>query len=288
MGGNNSVLRGTEAEEGEPGVLNSILVNHRKELAQTSIPTRPLGRTGLRVSQIGLGGEGVLRTFDRRDEALRVIHRALDLGITYFDCARAYAGSEEYYGYALGSRRDKIFLTSKAFERTKSGALEQLKMSLSNMRTDYLDLWQVHDLRTEDDISAIFGPGGAIEAFVEAREQGLVRYIGVTGHENPSILSKAISLFDFDTVLMPISMAHPFFSKFLEDTLPAALAKGMGIIGMKVIGGSIVPVRRNPGEVKRLISYALGQPVSTIVIGCGSPGEVEMNVAIAREIPSPS
>lgn len=254
-------------------------VNNRNE---STIPTSPLGRTGITATRIGLGGEGVLRTFGRHSEASAVINRALDLGITYFDCARAYAGSEEYYGRTLGKRRERIFLTSKAFERTKKGALEQLETTLSTMRIDHLDLWQVHDVRTERDLDGITAPGGALEAFVQARDQGKVRFIGVTGHQDSLILRSALNLFPFDTVLMPMSMAHPFFVNFLHHTLPVALEKHMGIIGMKVIGGSIVPQRRNPEEAKTLIRYALSLPVSTIVIGCETPQEVEMNVEIAK------
>ncbi|MDQ7821381.1 MAG: aldo/keto reductase [Candidatus Eremiobacteraeota bacterium] len=249
----------------------------------TSIPTRILGKTGLPVTCIGLGGEGVLRTFGKTSEAVKVIHRALDIGITYFDCARAYAGSEGYYGAALGARRDSIFLTSKAFERSRKGAMEQLETTLSTMKTSYLDLWQVHDIRKYGELEEISSPGGALEAFVEARAQGKVRFIGVTAHYDASVLKKALHLFDFDTVLMPLSAAHPHFKPFLTDVLPIALDKGMGIITMKVLGGTFVPERRTPGEVKKLITYSLSLPVSTMVIGCSSPGEVEMNAGFARE-----
>jgi aryl-alcohol dehydrogenase-like predicted oxidoreductase len=252
-------------------------------MMDTLLPSRPLGRTGLTVTQVGLGGEGILRTRGRFKEAQDVIHRALDLGITYFDCARVYAGSEEYYGSALGKKRERIFLTSKASERSKKGALGQLHTSLATMRTGYLDLWQVHDIRTARDLSEISAPGGALEACVEARQQGMVRFLGVTAHQDPAILAEALELFDFDTVLMPMSSAHPHFIGFVEKTLPVALRKGMGIIGMKVIGGSIVPARRTPEEVEVLMRYALTLPVSTIVIGCETPREVEMNVRIARE-----
>ncbi len=247
-----------------------------------NLPMRLLGKTGVEVTGIGLGGEGVLRTWGRHKEAVKVIERALELGISYFDCARAYAGSEEYYGMALGKRREKIFLTNKAFERTKKGAIAQLEASLSTMKTDYLNLWQVHDLRTDEDLHQISDPGGALEAFDEARKAGKVRFIGVTGHQDASILSKSLDLFPFDTVLMPMSAAHPHFISFKKETLPKALSMGLGVIGMKVIGGSFIRHRRNPQEVETLIRYALSLPVSTIVIGCSSPQEVEMNCQCAR------
>src|SRR6185369_15723479 len=144
------------------------------------IPKRTLGGTGVEVTALGLGGEGVLRTFGREREACALINRALDLGITYCESARAYDGSESYYGKALRERRGEIFLTSKSHARDKRGALAHLHQTLTNMDTDHLDLWQVHDVRTPDDMEKIFGPNGALEAFVEARQKGLVRFIGVT------------------------------------------------------------------------------------------------------------
>src|SRR5512143_1967807 len=134
-----------------------------------SIPKRRLGKTGVDVTILGLGGEGVLRTYGRGREADALINRALDLGITYCESARAYSGSESYYGKTLRERRKDVFLTSKSHARDRRGALAHLHETLTNMQTDYLDLWQVHDVRSDGDIAGIFGPGGAIEAFIEAR-----------------------------------------------------------------------------------------------------------------------
>src|SRR4030043_148974 len=169
------------------------------------IPSRILGRTGVKVTSIGLGGEGILRTFNHDRDAYALINRAIDLGINYFESARAYAGSESYYGRSLKERRKDIFLTSKSHARDKRGALAHLHETLKNMHTDHLDLWQVHDMRTEEEIRQVFSPGGAIEAFSEAKEKGLTRFIGVTGHHDPSIVRKCIELVDFDTVLMPVN-----------------------------------------------------------------------------------
>src|SRR5215469_8927786 len=138
-------------------------------------PRRALGRTGYEATLFGLGGEGVLRTHDRMEEAVRVIHRALDQGVNYCDTAPAYAGSLDYYGAALGERRREVFLASKTHDRTRDGSLRLLDESLKRLRTDHLDLWQLHDLRTSADLRAIFGRGGALEALVQAREEGRVR-----------------------------------------------------------------------------------------------------------------
>src|SRR6201992_3227749 len=145
------------------------------------IPRRPLGRTGHEVTQFALGGEGVLRTNGRMAEAIRVIHRALDQGVNYCDTAPAYAGSLDYYGAALGERRREVFLASKTHDRTRDGSLRLLDESLKRLRTDHLDLWQLHDLRTPSDLSAIFGRGGALEALLQARDEGRVRFLGLTG-----------------------------------------------------------------------------------------------------------
>jgi aryl-alcohol dehydrogenase-like predicted oxidoreductase len=246
------------------------------------IPERRLGRTGLSVTQIGLGGEGVLRTHGRHGEAQAVIEEALNQGITYFDCARAYDGSEEYYGMTLKARRKAVFLTNKAFERSAKGAARQLELSLATMKTDYLDLWQVHDLRTAEDLDAIAAPGGALEAFEGARKAGKVRFTGVTGHYSAPILGRALDLFPFDTVLMPVSLAHPSFLAFIRETLPRAIEKEMAVIAMKVVGGAFIDRRRTPAEIEVLIRYTLSHPISTAIIGCVSPGEVAMNVGLAR------
>jgi predicted aldo/keto reductase-like oxidoreductase len=202
---------------------------------KSPFPKRSLGRTGEQVTILGLGGEGVLRTFAREKEAVSLIHRAVDLGITYFESARAYSGSESYYGMALGERRKNIFLASKSHERTEEGALKHLEMTLKNMKTDFLDLWMVQDVRTIKDLDLIFGPKGMIKAFETAQRNKLARFIGISGHRNPTILSRAIDLFPFNTVLIPINPAEPHSWSFLDDVLPKAQKKGMGILGMKAL-----------------------------------------------------
>lgn len=249
------------------------------------IPKRMLGKTGVEVTCLGLGGEGVLRSFDREREARDVIARALELGIAYCESARAYSGSESYYGLALGERREEIFLASKSHDRTADGARRHLETTLANMKTDRLDLWQVHDLRSEEDLAVIFGPGGAIEAFDRAKREGKVRFVGVTGHQNPAILLKAFELYDFDTVLIPVNPAEPAWLSFPATVLPEALSRGMGVIGMKVFCrglGLHVPGCTAP---EPWIRYALAHEVSTIVIGCDDRQQVEGNVAAVAAEP---
>jgi aryl-alcohol dehydrogenase-like predicted oxidoreductase len=246
------------------------------------IKKRMLGKTGVNVSMVGLGGEGVLRTFGYEKQAYAVINRALDLGINYCESARAYSGSESYYGRALQERREEVFLTSKSHARDQRGALEHLEETLRNMNTDHLDLWQVHDVRTDEDIDEIFGPKGAIEAFVKAREQGLTRFIGVTGHQDPTIIRKCIELFPFDTVLMPVNPAEPAFRSFLDEVLPHAVQKNMGVIGMKVFLRGFPSRLPFYTSMKPFFDFALSQQVSTVVIGCDDVEQVEENVSFAN------
>ncbi len=231
---------------------------------------------------MGLGGEGVLRTYGREKEAYNLINRAIDIGLKYFESARAYSGSEAYYGLALKERRDDIFLTSKSHARDRAGAAAQLNETLANMLTDHLDLWQVHDVRTKEDIDQIFGPGGAIEAFEEAKRSGFVRFIGVTGHHDPHILKRCMELYDFDTVLMPVNPAEPSDRSFLDIALPAALEKGMGVIGMKVYFRGFASKVPGFSGMEPYFRFALSHPVSTVVIGCDNISQLEENVRFAE------
>ena len=250
------------------------------------IPKRKLGKTGVEVTIMGLGGEGILRTYGYEKEAYALINQAIDLGIGYFESARAYSGSESYYGLALNERRNEIFLTSKSHARDKRGALGHLHETLENMNTDYLDLWQVHDVRTEDDMAQIFGPDGAIEAFVEAKEKGWARFVGVTGHQDPFILRRCIEIYDFDTVLIPVNPAEPAFESFLDNVIPLANEREMGIIGMKVYFRGLATKIPGFKGMEPYLRFALSQPISTVVIGCDNVDQLEENVNLARSFKS--
>jgi aryl-alcohol dehydrogenase-like predicted oxidoreductase len=247
-----------------------------------TIPKRVLGRTGREVTILGLGGEGVLRSFGRDREAYALINRALDLGVSYCESARAYSGSESYYGKALKERRRDIFLTSKSHARDRKGALAHLHETLANMQTDHLDLWQVHDVREEEELAEIFGPRGAIEAFSEAKQLGKTRFIGVTGHHDPSILRTCIERFDFDTVLMPVNAAEPAYKSFLDEVLPLARERNMGIIGMKVYFRGFASKLPGYTSMEPFFRFALSQPVTNIVIGCDNVAQLEENVRFAE------
>jgi aryl-alcohol dehydrogenase-like predicted oxidoreductase len=250
------------------------------------IPKRRLGKTDVNVTILGLGGEGVLRTYGHEREAYELINRAIDLGINYFDSAKAYAGCESYHGRALGERRKDIFLAGKSHARSKKGALDHLRDTLKTMRTDHLDLWQMHDMRSEEDIEQVSARGGALEAFREAKEKGLARFIGVTGHEDPSILRRCIEIADFDTVLMPVNPAEPHYRSFISDLLPYAREKGMGIIAMKVYFRGLVSQIPGVDSFAAFYRFALSHPVTTAIIGCDTILQLEENVGHARSLAS--
>jgi aryl-alcohol dehydrogenase-like predicted oxidoreductase len=246
------------------------------------LPKRKLGKTGEMVSIFGLGGQALLEQPDKADEAIALISRAIDLGVTYCDTARAYGPSEAYYGAVMKYRRREVFLTSKIYERPRDEAWLSIETSLRNLQTDYLDLIQIHSLRYPEELDLILRPYGALEACIEAREQGLVRYIGVTGHFDPQVINQAIRRFDFDTVLMPLNVADPAYLSFQRETLPLALERDLGIIAMKVpIRGRLLSEYLFQ-SIDPLLRYALSCPISTAIIGCGSMADLEKNVTVAR------
>jgi len=245
-----------------------------------SIPTRPLGKTGRQVTLFGLGGEGVLRTWGEDKAAARVISRALDQGVTYCDTAPAYAGSLDYYGATLGERRSQVFLASKTHDRTRDGSLKLLEQSLQRARTDHFDLWQLHDLRTHDDLTRIFSKGGALEALVQANAEGRVKHLGITGHHDPAILLEAMRRFDFDTVLVALNAADVHRLSFITTVVTEAAKRGMGVIAMKVCAQKRLLYRLSMAEA---LGYAWSIPgVSLAIVGCETPEEVDENAEIAR------
>jgi aryl-alcohol dehydrogenase-like predicted oxidoreductase len=246
-----------------------------------TLPRRPLGRTGEEVTILGLGGEGVLRTFGYERQAQALIDAALEAGICYFESARAYSGSEAYLGRGLAGHRDRVFLTSKSHGRTREEADEHLAATLRNLGTDHLDLWQVHDVRTPAEVEALAAPGGALEAFHRAKEQGKTRFVGVTGHHDPQVLRRALDIYDFDTVLLPVNPAEPYAKSFLP-LAREALDRGLGVVGMKVLCRGLLP-ELSVAPVPDLVAYALSQAVSLVVIGADNAAQVRELAQAARQ-----
>jgi len=248
--------------------------------ATGSAVERTLGRTGTRVLPVSLGGEGILRTTGRAREAVPVIVEALRLGVRYCDTAPAYQQSQDYYGAAFREAgpqaRDRVFLASKTHERARDRALRLLDDSLRRLGTDRLDLWQMHDLREMDEVDALCGKGGALEAAALAQRDGRVRFIGLTGHHDPRVLLEAMRRFPFDSVLVSINPADPRYRPFLPTVVADARSRGMGIVGMKVLAAGRL-LREAP--VPDLIRYA-ATAADTVIIGCSSVAEVRANLAV--------
>ena len=249
------------------------------------IERRLFGKTDRRVTRTGLGGEGILRTHGHDSQAHAVIQSAIERGITYFDSARVYADSEYYYGNLWGKHADirsGIFQASKSASRSRDGATADLKQSLQRLQTDYLDLWQIHDVRTAADLEMISGADGALEAFVDAKAAGKVRAIGVTGHHDPRILTQAVRQWPVDAVMMPVNPVEEILGGFLTETLPAAREKGVGVVGMKVLGASHFLLPRAPITAEVLIRFALSCDIDVAIVGCATPAEVETLARIGR------
>jgi predicted aldo/keto reductase-like oxidoreductase len=232
-----------------------------------------------------MGGEGILRTYGRASEARHVIQAAIDQGITYFDSAHVYADSEIYYGSVWQEQpetRSRVFQTSKSGSRDGGTALADLESTLERLGTSYLDLWQIHDVRTEEDLEAIGGPGGALEAFVEAKSSGQVRFLGVTGHHDPAILTKAVKAWPVDAVMMPVNPVENIIGGFLTSTLSEAKKKGLAVIGMKILGAShyIHPKRGITPEL--LIRFALSYDITVAIVGCSNVAEVRTLADVGR------
>jgi aryl-alcohol dehydrogenase-like predicted oxidoreductase len=247
------------------------------------IPTRSLGKTGVAVPAVSLGGEGVLRTTGRAREAVPVILEALQLGVVYCDTAPAYQQSQDYYGQAFkaagAGARDRLFLASKTHERTRDRALSLLDESLRRLGTDQLDLWQIHDVRSMAEVDTICGKGGALEAAQTAQLDGRVRFVGLTGHHDPAVLLELMRRFPFDSVLVPINPADPRHRPFLPTVVAEARRRGMGVVGMKVLGAGELLREANVAELVRYAaSYA-----DTVIIGCTTVAEVRQNLALAED-----
>lgn len=259
-------------------------------LTATALPTRTLGRTGREVSLFGLGGEGILRTHNREREAVAVIHAALDAGVTYFDTAPAYDSSMDYYGAALrergltaGPTRETITIASKTADRSRDGSLRILDKSLKRLGTDYLDIWQLHDLRTRAELDQIFSSDGAIEALKLARSHGQIRYCGLTGHHDPAILLEAMRRFDFDTVLVSLNPADSHKLPFIPTVLAEAANRGLGVIAMKCSAQGAM-LAGGAFTMAECMGYVLSLPgVSNVIVGCKTPAEVAANAEFVRQ-----
>jgi aryl-alcohol dehydrogenase-like predicted oxidoreductase len=266
------------------GALAADVLASEQPASATGLPTRVLGRTGERVSILCLGGWHIGSVKDP-GEAIRIMHAAVDEGLTFFDNCWDYheGGSEEVMGRALaGGRRDKVFLMTKNCERDYAGSMKCLDDSLRRLRTDRIDLWQFHEIIYDNDPDWVFEKGG-LKAAVEARTAGKVRYIGFTGHKDPRIhLSMLDKPFDWDTCQFPVNALDVHYRSFQKQVLPVCLKRKIGAIGMKGMGGGNGIARGaglTPDEAYR---YALSQPIASQVVGMTTLEQLQQNIAIAR------
>lgn len=234
------------------------------------------------MSILGLGGEGILRTHGRMDEAVPVIRRAIDEGVTYFDTAPAYDGSRDYLGAALGPDRARIFLASKTHLRDGAGTRRLLDDSLKRLKTSHIDLLQLHDLRSMDELDEIFASDGALPALLKARDEKTIRFIGLTGHHDVRVLREALRRFAFDAVLTVVNAAEPHGSSFMRDVIPEARRQQMGVVGMKVLARQRVFSMPGTETPQKALRYAWSQQIDVAIVGCGTPVEVSENAAAAR------
>jgi aryl-alcohol dehydrogenase-like predicted oxidoreductase len=250
-----------------------------------AIPLRPLGATGVMVSALGLGGHAIGKIGNKRD-AIRVVHAAVDAGVTFMDNAWEYhhGRSEEIMGDALVKRREQVFLMTKVCThgRGRREAMRQLEQSLRRLKTDYLDLWQIHECVYDNDPERHAEAGGVFEALEQAREDGKVRFVGFTGHKRPEIhLEMLATNFPFDTCQLPLNCFDASFRSFERAVLPVLLARGIAPLGMKSLSGDARQVTERVITAEEGIRYAMSLPVSTVISGIDSLNVLRRNVRIA-------
>ncbi|MCS7462684.1 aldo/keto reductase [Paenibacillus doosanensis] len=241
---------------------------------------RPFGATGRSFPLLSFGAQRIVDEHHcTEEEAIRIVNRAVDEGITYFDTAPSYSNgqSEERLGKALRSRRHEVWIATKTHDRTRDGSRRLLEASLNRLQTDHVDEWRLHNIMTREELDQCFAKGGAMEALLEAKEQGIVRKISISGHTNPQVQLEAIDRFPFDSALVALSAADHFIYSFAHEFVPKAVERGVAVIGMKVFAlGKLAP------WYEQALRYTLSLPVSTTIVGMESMEQLERNLAAAR------
>ena len=242
---------------------------------------RSFGKTGKKFPILSFGAQRIVDSHGcSEDQAIAILNRALDRGIRYFDTAWIYSDgqSETRVGKVARHRRKEMWIATKAIARTRAEARGQLEESLKRLQTDHVDEWRLHNVWSMEELNKITAPGGALEAAVQARKEGLVKYISISGHTDPRVQIEALNRFPFDSVLCAVSVLDHFILSFAEEFLPVANARGIAVIGMKVMGlGSL---RHVP---ERALRYTLGLPVSTTIVGMETMDQLEENLAVAEK-----
>ncbi|NQX71891.1 aldo/keto reductase [Paenibacillus alba] len=243
---------------------------------------RLFGSTGQQFPILSFGAQRIVDEHNcTEEEAIQIVNRAIDEGITYFDTAPSYSNgqSEERLGKALAlqNRRHEVWIATKTHDRTRDGSLKLLEASLKRLQTDHVDEWRLHNIMTMEELDQCFAKGGALEALLEAKEQGLIKHISISGHTNPRVQLEAIERYAFDSALVALSAADHLVYSFAHEFLPKAIEKGVAIIGMKVMAlGKLAP------WYAKALQYTFSLPVSTAIVGMESMAQLEQNLAIAK------
>lgn len=268
------------------GIAGAAYADDQKN--EGGIPLRPLGKTGERVSLIGLGGWSASNpaVLDE-SHSVRLIQRAVHEGITFLDNAWDYHDglAEERMGKALaeGKLRDKVFLMTKCCGRTAKEAQAGLEDSLRRLKTDHLDLWQFHEINYDNDPEWIFAEDGAIQIGLKALKEGKIRYLGFTSHKDPSIhLAMMDKPFDWAASQMPLNVMDASYRSFQKEVLPVMLRKGIGCIAMKSLGGNGSIVTKAGVSIDQALGYVFSLPISTLVSGIDSEKVLDQNLKIVR------
>lgn len=258
------------------------------DAAEFQVPKRKLGRYQEMVSSLGMGGH-TLAVAPTVAEATRIAHEAIDHGVTFFDNAWEYheGRGEEWMGAALAGKRDQVFLMTKVCthlpgQQSKEKALAMLEQSLRRLRTDHLDLWQVHQVGSEAEADAIFKPGGVLEAIEQARQQGKIRYCGFTGHLDPKLHLRVLAhKYPFDTVQMPLSVFDSHAEGFQKLVLPELLRQGIAPLAMKTLSGNGQSVKDGAITAEESLRYTLSLPITTLISGIDSIAWLRQNAGVA-------
>ena len=276
------------ASAGAVFVGNASPVAAAETPALGPVPRRKFGRHSEKVSSLALGGATLARAASL-EEATRIVATAIDWGVTFFDNAWEYANgrAEEWMGTALRGKRDKVFLMTKVCthlkgQETKQKALAMLEESLQRLKTDHLDLWQVHQTLTDAEADAIFMPGGVLEAIEQAKKQGKIRYCGFTGHADPKVHLRVLSHhYPFDSVQMPLSVFDGHENGFQKLVLPEALKQGIAPLAMKTLGGNAQAVKDGLVTSEEALRYALSLPIAAVISGIDTLEWLEKNTRAA-------
>jgi predicted aldo/keto reductase-like oxidoreductase len=269
-------------------IMTSLSKKVSKAAATSTVPMRVLGHTGEKISMVGLGGYHIGMQSDEQ-ESIRIIRTALDSGITFLDNCWDYNNgqSEIRMGKALrDGYRQKAFLMTKIDGRTKQAAAQQLEESLRRLQTDHIDLLQFHEVIRDTDPDRIFAKGGGMEAVIEAKKQGKVRYIGFTGHKSPEIHLKMLNTafahdFTFDAVQMPLNVMDAHYDSFEKKVLPVLLKHNIGVLGMKPMGDKIILKSKTASPIECL-HYAMNLPTSVVITGCDSLQILQQAIGAAK------